>query len=103
VALGAYFSFNGAFLAERHATRRTVFAQLPRDRLLIETDAPAMSLPTERERFQLPSAPTGDRINHPANLVAAYAGLAEVLGMPETKLRATVAANFARWFGQLET
>ena len=102
-ALGAYFSFNGAFLAERHATRRTVFAQLPRDRLLIETDAPAMSLPTERERFQLPSAPTGDRINHPANLVAAYAGLAEVLEISETKLRATVAANFARWFGQLET
>jgi TatD DNase family protein len=102
-ALGAYFSFNGTFLAERHAARRAVFAQLPRDRLLIETDAPAMSLPTERERFKLPSAPTGDRINHPANLVAAYAGLAEVLDMPETKLRATVVANFARWFGQLET
>ena len=102
-ALGAYFSFNGTFLAERHAARRAVFAQLPRDRLLIETDAPAMSLPTERERFQLPSAPTGDRINHPANLVAAYAGLAEAMRMPEKELRATVAANFARWCGQLET
>ena len=63
----------------------------------------SMPLPVERERFCLPPAPTGDRINHPANLVAAYAGLAEVLGMPETELRATVAANFARWCGQLET
>ena len=102
-ALGAYFSFNGAFLAERHAARRAVFSQLPRERILIETDAPAMPLPVERERFCLPPAPTGDRINHPANLVAAYAGLAEVLGMPETELRATVTANFARWCGQLET
>ncbi|MFM8618951.1 MAG: TatD family hydrolase [Opitutaceae bacterium] len=99
-ALGAYFSFNGAFLADRHAARRGVFAQLPRDRLLIETDAPAMSLPPERERFSLPPAPTGDCVNHPANLIAAYAGLAELLAMPETELQATVAANFARWTGQ---
>ena len=101
-ALGAYFSFNGAFLAERHAARRSVFAQLPRDRLLIETDAPAMPLPPERERFSLPPAQNGDRINHPANLSAAYAGLAEALGTPETELQATMAGNFARWFGPPE-
>lgn len=99
-ALGAYFSFNGAYLAERHAARRAVFAQLPHERLLVETDAPAMPLPAELDRYPLPRAENGDRINHPANLTSTYAGLAEVLGLPESELQADVAANFARWFGQ---
>ena len=99
-ALGAYFSFNGAYLAERHAARRAVFAQLPHERLLVETDAPAMPLPAELDRYPLPRAENGDRINHPANLTSTYAGLAEVLGVPESELQANVAANFARWFGQ---
>lgn len=99
-ALGAYFSFNGAYLAERHAARRAVFAQLPHERLLVETDAPAMPLPAELDRYPLPRAGNGDRINHPANLTSTYAGLAEVLGLPERELQADVAANFARWFGQ---
>lgn len=99
-ALGAYFSFNGAYLAERHAARRAVFAQLRHERLLVETDAPAMPLPAELDRYPLPRAENGDRINHPANLTSTYAGLAEVLGLPERELQADVAANFARWFGQ---
>ena len=99
-ALGAYFSFNGAFLASRHAARRTVFAGLPPDRLLVETDAPAMALPAEFEHYPLPPAPSGDRVNHPANLTAAYAGLAVVRGLAEAELRETVLRNFTRWFGQ---
>ncbi|MFM1748405.1 MAG: hypothetical protein RLZZ188_2071 [Verrucomicrobiota bacterium] len=99
-ALGAYFSFNGAFLASRHATRRAVFAGLPRDRILVETDAPAMALPAEMDRHPLPPAPTGDRVNHPANLTAACAGLAAVLGIPEAELQEAVLRNFTRWFGQ---
>ena len=99
-ALGAYFSFNGAFLAERYAARHQVFRQLPRDRILVETDAPAMPLPLAHDRHPLPPTPTGDRINHPANLAATYVGLAGILGLPGNDLEATIAANFARWFGQ---
>ena len=99
-ALGAYFSFNGAYLAERHAARCAVFAQLPHERMLVETDAPAMPLPAERDRHPLPRTGNGERINHPANLTSTYAGLAEVLGLSERELQADVAENFARWFGQ---
>ena len=38
-------------------------------------------------------------MNHPANLAATYAGLAQLRGVPEPELIAQVAANFARLFG----
>ena len=59
-----------------------------------------MALPAEMDRHPLPPAPTGDRVNHPANLTAAYAGLAAVLGIPEAELQEAVLRNFTRWFGQ---
>jgi len=43
---------------------------VPADRLLVETDAPAMPLPPELDHFPLPPAPGGERINHPASLAA---------------------------------
>lgn len=99
LALGASFSFNGAFLTPRHAARQAVFARLPADRLLVETDAPAMPLPPEHERFSLPPTPEGMVINHPANLRAAYAGLAALRGEETDALARQVADNFARLFG----
>jgi TatD DNase family protein len=96
---GAYFSFNGAFLDERHRAKQAAFRRVPADRLLVETDAPAMPLPAARERCTLPAAPDGSRINHPANLRAAYEGLAEIRGVPLEHLAAQVAENFARFFG----
>jgi TatD DNase family protein len=126
-ALGAYFSFNGNFLppssthpsddkllggaagddAKRHLLRDTararryadVFATLPRDRLLVETDAPAMPLPAARRAYSLPDLADGTHVNHPASLAAAYAGLAEILHLPPAELVAQVAANFERFFG----
>jgi len=76
-ALGAYFSFSGYFLGERQAARRAVFQTLPADRLLVETDAPAMPLPAERRLYSLPGHADGNPINHPANIAAVYAGLAK--------------------------
>ena len=96
---GAYFSFNGAFLAERHAAKLEVFRRVPADRLLVETDAPAMPLPPERATHALPPAPDGSQVNHPANLAAAYAGLAELRGLPPPALAAQVEENFVRFFG----
>ena len=97
--LGAYFSFNGYFLDPRRAQRlRPVYAAVPPDRLLVETDAPAMPLPAEFAAHPLPPAPDGSPVNHPANLVAAYTGLARWLDLAPAALAARVQANFLRFF-----
>jgi TatD DNase family protein len=96
--LGAYFSFNGAFLEPRHAAKCAAFRQVPADRLLVETDAPAMSLPAAHARFSLPPAPDGSPVNHPANLAATYAALADLRGVPLATLTAEVEENFRRLF-----
>lgn len=96
---GAYFSFNGAFLDDRHHAKRDAFRRVPADRLLVETDAPAMPLPPTRERYSLPHAADGSRVNHPANLLVAYEGLAELRGCSVEELAAQVADNFACFFG----
>jgi TatD DNase family protein len=98
-ALGAYFSFNGYFLGERQAAKRAVFATLPAARLLAETDAPAMPLPPERRAYSLPGLADGNAINHPANIGAVYAGLAEVRGIAIDQLARQLAENFHALFG----
>jgi len=99
--LGTYFSFPGYFLHERKGRQRTAFKQVPPDRLLLETDAPDQLLPAERNRFPL-ADPGGKPLNHPANLAAVYAGLAEFLGEPVEALAASVEENFQRLFGGLK-
>ena len=97
--LGAYFSFNGAFLEPRKQSRRDVFAQIPGDRLLVETDAPAMCLTPALEIFKLPPTPEGHQINHPGNAVSAYDGLARLRRTTTDCLVTQVAENFRRLFG----
>jgi TatD DNase family protein len=99
VKLGAYFSFNGAFLDPRKHRLRAVYETIPLERLLVETDAPAMPLPAGRVRHSLPAAPGGQAVNHPANVVAAYAGLAEWRGISVEELTAQVERNFDELFG----
>lgn len=99
-ALGAYFSFNGYFLGERQAAKCAVFAALPLDRLLVETDAPAMPLPAGRRLCSLPGLADGNPINHPGNIAAVYRGLAEIRGMDLAELSAAIEANFLRLFGR---
>jgi TatD DNase family protein len=98
-ALGAYFSFNGYFLGERQAAKRTVFATLPADRLLVETDAPAMPLPAEHRAYSIPGVADSNPINHPANIGAVYAGLASVRKISLEALAEQIATNFIRLFG----
>lgn len=100
---GAYFSFNGYFLGERQSAKRYVFRSLPLDRLLVETDAPAMPLPASHRTHELPGLADGNPINHPANLPAVYAGLAQLRDLPVSTLTTQIAANFARLFGPLPT
>lgn len=97
-SLGGYFSFSGYFLHPRKADVVETFRRLPRERILIETDAPDMRLPAEWETCPLVS-PVGEPINHPANLPGVYRGLAVALGIDVGSLSGQVAANFHRLFG----
>jgi TatD DNase family protein len=124
-ALGAYFSFNGYFLKDAHApahpnpnsmpspnpkchligdtlgwgARLEAFKRVPLDRLLVETDAPAMPLPAAWRTHKLPPAADGSPLNHPGNLEAAYTALAALRGLPLAELTAQATANFTRLFG----
>ena len=96
--LGAYFSFPGYFLNDRKFRQREAFKLVPPARLLIETDAPDQLLPAEKNLHPLAGA-DGKALNHPANLPAVYAGLAEILGEKIESLSARVEENFLRLFG----
>lgn len=98
-ARGAYFSFNAYFLDERKAARRAVFQHIPIARLLVETDAPAMRPPDDRNAHPLQDV-TGAPLNHPANLALAYHALADLRGLSVEDLTAHVAENFARLLGK---
>lgn len=128
-ALGAYFSFNGSFLAATPSTQshvirdntppltsgsrnqchvlsditpgarpREVFRRLPLDRLLVETDAPAMPPPPPHRAYSLPGVIDAPVLNHPANLGAIYAGLAALRGLDVAALACQVEENFHRLF-----
>jgi TatD DNase family protein len=97
--LGAYFSFNGAFLDPRKTRLKAVYSIIPADRLLVETDAPAMRLPAAFEEFPPFSAAAGAWANHPANLAATYTALAAWRGVSVDTLAVQVESNFQRLFG----
>ncbi len=98
--LGAYFSFPGYFLHERKVRQCETFRQVPADRLFIETDAPDQHLPEDKILHPLVGV-DGQPLNHPANLPAVYAGLAEFLGENVKSLAARVEENFQRAFGEI--
>lgn len=79
--LGAYFSFSGYFLQPRKVAVVEVFKQLPKQRILVETDAPDMTPPEDSITH-----PLDDGLNHPANLPTICAALATELGMTASAL-----------------
>lgn len=99
--LGAYFSLPGYFAHERKLRRRETFKFVPRERLLIETDAPDQSLPAARVKFSLPESANGKPVNHPGNLGAVYEFAAELLDAPVETLARQVEENFKRVFGSV--
>lgn len=96
--LGARFSLPGYFAHERKTRQREAFRHVPIDRLLIETDAPDQSLPSDRVSHPLFEAGSGKPINHPANLGAVYRFAAELTGRPLDALAAQVEENFLHLF-----
>lgn len=101
--LGGYFSFPGYFLHERKQRQRDTFRAVPPDRVLIETDAPDQRLPDAPASAATPLPPLQDAagrpLNHPANLLRVFTGLAEVRQTEPTVLAATLEENFRRLFG----
>lgn len=100
--LGAYFSLPGYYAHPRKERQREAFKTVPLDRLLVETDAPDQLLPTERSRYPLIDAKTGNSLNDPANLECIYDFAAEWFHEPVEQLSARVEENFRRLFGKLE-
>ncbi|MFN4872844.1 MAG: TatD family hydrolase [Akkermansiaceae bacterium] len=72
---GAWFSFSGYFLQSRKQKVLEVFKLLPKDRILLETDAPEMAPPLELMEFPI----DGD-LNHPANLRAIAKAFEKAIG-----------------------
>lgn len=103
--LGARFGFPGYFLHARKARQREVFRVVPRDRLLVETDAPDQRLPEATDAvgggagfaavLRLTGA-DGRPLNHPANLPVIQGALAGWLGEDTGTLAVRLGRNF-RW------
>ena len=98
---GAYFSFSGSFLAGPRRRKRETFREVPLERLLVETDAPAMPLPPELNSYPLPGTPEGEPVNHPGNLAVAYEGLAKLRELDGDALARAVEGNFRRLFSRV--
>jgi TatD DNase family protein len=84
-------------LHERKESERALFARVPEERLLVETDAPDMAPP--RGAYRELGEVEGKWLNHPGNIEHAYAGLARVREMEAGKLVEIVKGNFERWIG----
>jgi TatD DNase family protein len=95
--LGGYFSISGYFAREHKEKQREVFRMVPLDRILVETDAPDMALPAERDRYNL-TVENGGVINHPANIIEVYKFAAELYRFPLEEFAMVVERNFLRFF-----
>lgn len=89
--LGFALSFSGVLTWDERADLRVIAAEMPLDRLLIETDAPA-PYPPQWAR--------GDT-NHPRYAAELTAALARLRGLDEAEAAALVAANLRRVFPRL--
>jgi TatD DNase family protein len=83
-----YCSFAGNSTYPKSAALREAAAQVPEDRILVETDAPYLS----------PQEVRGKR-NQPAHVVATARVIAEVRGVSYEQLEGTVEANASALFG----
>lgn len=90
IRLGGHVSFSGILTFRNSPEIRDIARALPRDRLLVETDAPFLS-PT----------PLRGKRNEPAHVVHTARCLAETLDMPFEELAETTTANFLRLFSKV--
>jgi TatD DNase family protein len=90
VALGGYVSFSGVLTFKKAEALRAIAAEVPMDRLLVETDAPYLA----------PEPKRGQR-NEPANVAHTAAKLAEVKGVSGEEIARATTDNFFRLFSKV--
>lgn len=90
VALGGYVSFSGILTFKNSAELRAIAADVPRDRLLVETDAPYLA----------PIPHRGKR-NEPAYVANTAKVLAETIGVSEAEIADTTTENVFRLFTKM--
>lgn len=90
VALGLYVSFTGIITFKNSAALRDIAAQLPADRIMVETDAPYLA----------PGKYRGKR-NEPAYVVETAKTLAQVRGVSPDEITRQTTENFFRLFSKV--
>ena len=90
VALGGYISFSGILTFKNSAELRAIAADVPHDRLLVETDAPYLA-----------PIPFRGKRNEPAYVTHTAKVLAETIGIGETEIAAATTDNFFRLFRKM--
>jgi len=91
VRLGGYVSFSGILTFKNSPEIRDIAKEIPRDRLLVETDAPYLAPPPHR----------GKR-NEPSYVVNTAAVLAETIGVTPDEIAALTTDNFFRLFSKAQ-
>jgi TatD DNase family protein len=87
VALGMYLGIGGILTFRRSDDIRATVAEMPMERLLLETDSPYLA-----------PEPFRGRRNEPAHVARVAARLAEVRGLGIAEIEAATTANFFRLF-----
>jgi TatD DNase family protein len=87
LALGHYISFSGVITFKKSDELRAIAAEVPLDRLLVETDAP----------FLAPEPYRGKR-NEPAFIVHTAAVLARIKGITQQEMATATTENFFRLY-----
>jgi len=90
IALGQYISFTGILTFRNSEALRAIAAELPADRILVETDAPYLA----------PGRWRGKR-NEPAYVVETAKVLAETRGVPLDEIARQTTDNFFRLFAKV--
>ncbi len=89
VRLGFYVSFSGILTFRKSDDLRAIAAEVPLDRLLVETDAPYLA-----------PMPFRGKRNEPAYVVHTAAVLAEVKGLDASAMNRVTTDNFFRLFSK---
>ena len=91
LALGGYISFSGILTFPRSSDLREIARDVPRDRLLVETDAPYLA-----------PVPFRGKRNEPGYVAHTARVLADLTGMSAEALADLTTANFRRLFPKTE-
>ena len=91
VGLGLYVSFSGILTFKRSEELREIAAEIPLERLLVETDAPYLA-----------PVPHRGRRNEPAYVAETAKVLAEVKGISAEALARATTDNFYKIFSKIE-